>query len=97
MKKTRSRKSRDTFPLNQCCGSVTFWYGSGSADQYHSLTDPEPAFSTVVDKMSTKLSLCHSFIAYYFLNVHLYQSSKIKPKRSHQKVEIQVFLTFFAY
>jgi hypothetical protein len=22
-------------PINQCCGSVTFWYGSGSADIDH--------------------------------------------------------------
>ncbi len=30
----------------QCCGSVTFWYGSGSADPYHWLPDldPGPAF-----------------------------------------------------
>jgi hypothetical protein len=26
---------------NQCCGSVTFWYGSGSADPYFLLTDPD--------------------------------------------------------
>jgi hypothetical protein len=27
---------------NQCSGSVTFWYGSGSVNPYHGLTDPEP-------------------------------------------------------
>jgi hypothetical protein len=26
----------------QCSGSVTFLYGSGSADPYHGLTDPDP-------------------------------------------------------
>jgi len=26
-----------------CSGSVTFWYGSGSADPYHGLTDPDHA------------------------------------------------------
>jgi hypothetical protein len=25
----------------QCCGSVTFWYGSGSPDKYLGLTDPD--------------------------------------------------------
>jgi hypothetical protein len=33
---------------NQCCGSVTFWYGSGSADPYHkhrlTAPAPDPAF-----------------------------------------------------
>ncbi len=28
----------------QCSGSVTFWYGSGSADPYFWLADPDPAF-----------------------------------------------------
>jgi hypothetical protein len=27
---------------NQCCGSVTFWYGFGSPDPYLWLTDPDP-------------------------------------------------------
>jgi hypothetical protein len=27
--------------LNQCCGSITFWYGSGSADPYNLLTDAD--------------------------------------------------------
>ncbi len=46
----------------QCCGSVTFWYGSGSANSYHWLKDL--LFSTVADKMATKFQ---SFFAYYFL------------------------------
>ncbi len=31
---------------NQCCGSLTFWYGSGSVDRYHkhSPSDLDPAF-----------------------------------------------------
>jgi hypothetical protein len=31
----------EALPRSQCCGSVTFWYGSGSADQYLWLTDPD--------------------------------------------------------
>jgi hypothetical protein len=27
---------------DQCCGSGTFWYGSGSGDPYLGLTDPDP-------------------------------------------------------
>jgi hypothetical protein len=30
-------------PFRQCSGSVTFWYGSESADLYLLLTDPDPA------------------------------------------------------
>jgi hypothetical protein len=32
--------SRSAFLGPLCCRSVTFWYGSGSADPYHCLTDP---------------------------------------------------------
>jgi hypothetical protein len=46
----------------QRCGSVTFWYGSGSADPYHLLPDPDPAFSSVADKTNK-----NQFFAYYFL------------------------------
>ncbi len=28
---------------DQCCGSVTFWYGSESVDPYHGHRDPDPA------------------------------------------------------
>ncbi len=30
--------------IKQCCGSLTFRYGSGSGDPYHWLTDTEPTF-----------------------------------------------------
>jgi hypothetical protein len=33
---------RLNFTFSQCCGSVTCWYGSGSADPYLKLTDPAP-------------------------------------------------------
>ena len=28
--------------LKQCCGSVSFWYGSRSADPFPMITDPDP-------------------------------------------------------
>ncbi len=49
-------------------------------------------FSSVADKQPTK----NMFFAYYFLKVHLHQSSKIKSQKKLQKEEIKVFLTFFA-
>jgi hypothetical protein len=36
-------RDKKKFRMNQCSGSVTFWYGSGSSDQYLRLTDPDPA------------------------------------------------------
>ncbi len=49
--------------IYQCCGSVTFLYGSGSADPYHlhKAQDPDsdPAFFlSVADKIFTKKSFC---------------------------------------
>ncbi len=52
----------------QCCGSVTFWCGSGSADPYHLLTDPDsdpdPA-NFVSDLQDAKNKII--FIIFYFL------------------------------
>jgi hypothetical protein len=48
-------------------------------------------FSSVAIKMSTKNEFFLSFFAFYFLEVHLHQSSKMK---NHYKIEF--FLTFFA-
>jgi hypothetical protein len=43
-----------------CSGSVTFWYGSGSADEYRWFTDPDP--SLFFGDIQQKNSL--SFFAY---------------------------------
>ncbi len=72
----------------QCSESVTFWYGSGSADPYFWLTDPDPS---VKFKTSTK------FFAYYFLKVHLRHSSKIKVIKMSQNSENQGFSHYFAW
>jgi hypothetical protein len=36
------RIHREVVSFEQCCGSVTFWYGSGSADPCLLLMDPDP-------------------------------------------------------
>jgi hypothetical protein len=52
----------------QCCGSVTLTYGSGS-ESY--------SFRSVAFKMPTKNKyFFYVVLAYYFLKVHLHQSSK---------------------
>jgi hypothetical protein len=72
-------------PCNQCCGSITFLCGSGSAD---------PAFFIIdLQDASKKLIFLHKFSAYYFLKVHLYHFSKGSKKSQNSR--IKVFLTIF--
>ncbi len=47
----------------QCCGSVTFWYGSGARTSYYRIRIL--LFSSVTFKMATK-NYFVSFLAYYF-------------------------------
>jgi hypothetical protein len=89
----------------QCCGSVTFWYGSGSgsADPYPKVTDldsdpdltlnPALIVSGFQDVDKNKF-LFLSFLDFYFLKVHLNQSSKIKSHNKPQNSRNQFFLTF---
>ncbi len=62
---------------------MTFWgeseSGSGSADPYLVLMDPDPGVDPdpaifVIDlpKMPTKTNFLKSFFAYYFLKVHVH-------------------------
>jgi hypothetical protein len=70
--------------LQQCCGSVTFCYGTGS-----------PAFSSLADKMSTKREV-FDFLIFPVLLGGIFTSvfKDKKLKRSKKIVEIYVFLTF---
>ncbi len=90
---------------------MTYWHGSGSgfgfADPYRWLTDqdldldldpaPDPAFSSVADRGPTKISCLKVYLhTFYFLKVHLHQSSKINFKEKSQKSGYQCFSYFFA-
>ncbi len=86
------------FPLGQCCGSMTFWCGSGSADPWLWLMDPDPAIFVIdLQDANQKLIYKKKFSADYFLKVQLHYFSKIKSKRNHKTVGIKVFLTIFAW
>jgi hypothetical protein len=67
---------------------IHFWYGSGSADPYLGLmdpdADPDPALF-VSDIQGVNKSL----FAFYFLKVHLHHFSKTK---SHKEVTKNVLL-----
>ncbi len=92
-----SKKEEEDYLSRQCCGSMTFWCGSGSGSADPRLRimdpDPDPAIFVRTFNVPTKNKfLKKSFFAYYFLKVHLKKS-----KRSHKAVGIKVFLTIFAY
>ena len=82
--------------LNQCCGSMTFWGGSGSADPCLWLMDPDPAI-IVIDLQDAikKLIFNTIFSAYYFLKVHLHHFSKIKSQKESQNSRNQGFSYYF--
>ncbi len=72
---------------------MTFWCGSRSTDPCLWLMDPDPAIFVIDLKVPTKFFFL-VFSAYYFLNVHLHNLSKIK---SQKEVTIKVFLFIFAW
>ncbi len=81
--------------VNQCCGSMTFWYGSGSAGPCLWLKDPDPAIF-VIDLQDANKKL-KSFSAYFFLKVHLHHFKDKKSKRCHTTAGIMVLFTIFAW
>jgi hypothetical protein len=60
--------------FHQCCGSLTFWYGSLPLTDLDPAPDPAIFVSDIQDG---------KFFAYYFLKLHLHHFSKIK---SHKEV-----------
>ncbi len=92
---------------NQCCGSMTFWCGSGSgsADQCLGLmprtngsrSGSGPAIF-IIDLQGAKKNQMKKKLFCIFLfkgTLALFFKDK-KSKRSHKTVEIKVFLTIFA-
>jgi hypothetical protein len=73
---------------NQCCGSMTFWCGSGSVDPClwlmypdpDSNPEPDPAIFNIDLQGTNKKLIKKRFSAYYFLKVHLHKFSKISQK-----------------
>jgi hypothetical protein len=72
--------SRYRLPAFQCCGSMKFWYGSGSTDPYLRLMDPHsdppsdpdayPAIF-VIDLQDVNKKL-FKFFVYYFVKGYIY-------------------------
>ncbi len=86
---------------NQCCGSMTFWYGSGSGSAHPCLwlMDPDPDTAVFVFDLQdvNKKLFFLSLLAYYFWrSIYIIFKDK-KSKRSHKAVGIKVFLTIFSW
>jgi hypothetical protein len=86
----------------QCCGFMTFWCGSGSADPCLQLKDPDADPDPVIfiiDLQDTKIKqiFCKTvFCILLFEGTMTSFFKEKKSKRSHKTVEIKVFLTIFA-
>ncbi len=70
-----------TFSVVQCCGSVTFCYGSGSAYPYLWLTDSDPTPILVSDRWQQKKIPKFFCLLPYYLQLHLHHLLKIKTKK----------------
>jgi hypothetical protein len=80
----------------KCCGSMTFWGGSGSADPCLLLMDPAPAIFVIdLQDASKKLIFNTIFSAFYFLKLHLHHFSKIKSQIESQNSRNQGFSYYF--
>ncbi len=68
------------YACNQCCGSMTFWCVSGSADPCLWIMDPDPAIF-VIDLQDANKKRIKKNSAYYFLKVPTF-TSFFKDKKS---------------
>ena len=67
-----------------CCGSVAFWYGSGSDDPYHWFMYPDTAiFVSGWQDANTKISF---FLKFFCLYVHQPSRRKVKKKPQSEKI-----------
>ncbi len=81
--------------LWQCCGSMTIWGGSGSADPCLRLMDPDPAI-LVIDLQDANLFFYTIFSAYYFWSyIYVHHLSKIKSQKEIQNSRNQGFSYYF--
>jgi hypothetical protein len=74
---TRYWPTTEWLSNSQFCGSMQFWYGSGSADPYLWLMDPDPDPAIFVSDLQ--------LFAHYFLKVHLHHFSKTKRNKEVTK------------
>jgi hypothetical protein len=78
--------------VNQCCGSVTFWYGSGSADPCLWLMDPDPAIFVIdLQEAFKNYFLLITFWRYIYIIFQILKCRREVTKNSRNQ---RFFLTF---
>ncbi len=85
--------------LTQCCGSMTFWCRSGSADPCLWLMnpDPDPAIFIIDLQDANKKVFKKNLSAFYLLKLHLHHFSKIKSQKEVTKLEKSRFFLLFLF
>ncbi len=78
------------FCFKQCCGSMTFWCGSGSADSCLWFVDPDsdpdhPIFVIDLQEANKKQILFKKISAYKLLRVHLHNFYRVKNQKEVTK------------
>ncbi len=94
----------------QCCGSVKFWYGTGPADPYLWLTDPDsdltpyydPAIFAIESPETCKVATRKKIFLRFFLLITFWSYIYIifqrqKVKKSYKTVGFKVFLNIFPW
>ncbi len=92
----------------QCCGSVTYWYGSESADPYHWLPDPRIRTIDLRIRIRNRLQIrillflavafCVLLITFWrYIYISLLRYKKVTKKPQNSTVGIKMFLTFLAW
>ncbi len=91
--------------LNQCCGSMTFWggSGSGSADPFLWLMDPDPdpgSGSCYCRHWPSRCQKKTNFLTQFFLlgnflKLHFHHFSKLKSQKESQNSRNQGFSYYF--
>ncbi len=70
---------------NQCCGSMTFWCGSGSGGSMPLTNGSGSCYFRLWPQDDNKKQFFLNFSAYYFLKVHLHNFSKVKSQKEVTK------------
>ncbi len=87
---------RSCHQQQQCCGSMTFWCGSGSADPCLWLMDPDPAIFVIHLQDVNKKQIFKKFFGLFLFEGTFTSFSKDKKsKRSHKTSKIKFFLRYY--
>ncbi len=80
-----------SFPQHQCCGSMTFWCGSGSEDPCLWLMDPDPAIFIIDLQDAKKNLLKNKFFCLLFFESTFTSFFKDKKSKKSQNSRNQGF------